>query len=209
MSASLRRLYEDLRSICVTIVYPPGEDRDIIVQQIQRIGCRLRIVWPHPADPPTGSDVIFFQVSQDLEGNPEWTAGAVDAAMVALSDYESPTTLKLLLDTRAHGVITKPFRSAGILSTLVLARSSQGFHQRLQGKIDKLESTMRSRRQVEKAIRILGDHQQMSETQAYEYMRERATKLRVTVAEVAMMVLDAHESMEKLGLGKIAPNKGR
>lgn len=31
MSSSLRRLYEDLRSISVTVVYPPGEDRDVVV----------------------------------------------------------------------------------------------------------------------------------------------------------------------------------
>lgn len=205
MGSSLRRLYEDLRSISVTVVYPPGEDRDVVVQQLQRIGCRLKVVWPFPPEPPTGVDVIFFQVSQDLEGLGSWNASAVDAAFVALSDYESPTTLKLLLDTSAHGVITKPFRSAGILSTLVLARSAQGFQQRLQGKVDKLESTIKSRRQIEKAIHMIVDHQQKTEQQAYEYMRERATTLRVTVAEVATMLLETHEAMEKLGFGTVLP----
>jgi predicted DNA-binding transcriptional regulator AlpA len=33
-------------------------------------------------------------------------------------------------------------------------------------------------------------------------MRTRATSLRVTVAEVASMVIDAQEVMEKLGLGR-------
>ncbi|EGI76444.1 ANTAR domain-containing response regulator [Hylemonella gracilis] len=209
MSSSLRRLYEDLRSISVTVVYPPGEDRDVVVQQLQRIGCRLKVVWPFPAEPPAGVDVILFQVSQDLEGRSAWNASAVDAAFVALSDYESPTTLKLLLDTRAHGVITKPFRSSGILSTLVLARASQGFQQRQQGKIEKLESTIKSRRQIEKAIRVLVDYQRMTETQAYEHMRERATGLRVTVAEVAAMLLEAHEAMEKLGFATAKPASGK
>ena len=96
-----------------------------------------------------------------------WSATAVNAALVALSDYESPTTLKLLLDTHAHGVITKPFRSAGIFSTLVLARSSHSFQERQQGKIEKLEATMKSRRQIEKAVRVLSESQNMTETQAY------------------------------------------
>lgn len=208
MSSSLRRLYEDLRSICVAVVYPPGEDRDVVVQQLQRIGCRLKVVWPFPAEPPNDADVIFFWVSQELEGSSRWTATAVDAALVALSDYESPTTLKLLLDTHAHGVITKPFRSSGILSTLVLARSSQGFQERLQGKIDKLETTMKSRRQIEKAIRLLVDHQRMTEMKAYEHMRSRATSLRITVTEVAAMIIEAQEAMEKLGLGRGGPTGG-
>lgn len=200
MTSSLRRLYEDLRSICVAVVYPPGEDRDVVVQQLQRIGCRLQVLWPFPSEPPKDADVVFFRVSQELEGSSAWIAGASDAALVALSDYESPTTLKLLLDTHAHGVLTKPFRSAGILSTLVLARSSQGFQQRQQNKIEKLEQTMKSRRQIEKAIRLLVEQQQMTEVQAYEHMRAKATSLRVTVAEVALLLIDAHEAMEKLGL---------
>jgi AmiR/NasT family two-component response regulator len=208
MSSSLRRLYEDLRSICVAVVYPPGEDRDVVVQQLQRIGCRLKIVWPFPAEPPTDADVIFFQVAQELERKAAWTATAVDAALVALSDYENPTTLKLVLDTQAHGVITKPFRSSGILSTLVLARSAQGFQQRLQAKVDKLESTIKSRRQIEKAIRGLVEHQRMNENQAYEHMRARATSLRITVAEVAAMIIEAQEAMEKLGLGPAADRPG-
>jgi AmiR/NasT family two-component response regulator len=201
--SSVRRLYEDLRSISVVVIHPPGEDRDVIVQQLQRIGCRLRTVWPFPAEPPSQVDVVFFQVSQDLAEHGGWSGGAfdpADVALVALSDYESPTTLKLLLDSHAHGVITKPFRSSGILSTLVLARSAHSFQQRLQGKIDKLETTMKSRRIMEKAIRLLVENQKMSEAQAYEHMRSRATSLRVTVAEVAGMMIEAQEAMEKLGL---------
>jgi AmiR/NasT family two-component response regulator len=198
--SSLSRLYEDLRSISVAVVYPPGEERDVLIDQLKRIGCRLQILWPFPGTPPTGVDVIFFQVSQELQGSSSWSASVIDATLIALSDYESPTTLKLLLDTSAHGVITRPFRSSGVLSTLVLARSSQSFQVRLQSKILKLEDTIKSRRQVEKAIRLLAESQQLSDTKAYEHMRTRATKLRVTVAEVATMVIDAHDAMERLGL---------
>lgn len=198
--SSLRRLYEDLRSICVAVIYPPGEDRDVVVQQLQRIGCRLKVIWPLPAEPPRDAQVVFFRVSQELEGNTHWSATSVDAALVALSDYESPTTLKLLLDSHAHGVITKPFRSAGILSTLVLARSAQGFQERQQAKIEKLEGTIKSRRQVEKAVRLLVESQGMTEVAAYEHMRSRATSLRVTVGEVALMVTEAHEAMDRLGI---------
>ncbi len=59
--------------------------------------------------------------------------------------------MKLLLDTHAHGVITRPFRSSGILSTLVLARSAQGFQDRLQSKVRKLEETIKARRSVDYA----------------------------------------------------------
>ena len=102
MSSSLRRLYEDLRSVNVGIVYPPGEDRDIVVRQLKRIGCHLNIYWPFPAEPPKDVEVIFFQVAQELEGNSRWTVTATDATLIALSDYESPTTLKLLILSLIH-----------------------------------------------------------------------------------------------------------
>jgi AmiR/NasT family two-component response regulator len=200
MNSGIRRLYEDLRSTSVVVVYPPGEDRDVLLEQIKRIGCRLTLVWPFPPAPPAGADVVMFQVSQDLEGNSSWRATEVSATLIALSDYESPTNLKLLLDTHAHGVITRPFRSSGILSTLVLARSAQGFQDRLQSKVRKLEETIKSRRQIEKALRVLMDDQGMTEPQAYEHMRARATSLRLTVAEVSTMIIEAQEAMEKLGL---------
>jgi len=200
MNSGIRRLYEDLRSISVVVVYPPGEDRDVLLEQIKRIGCRLTIVWPFPPTPPVGADVVMFQVSQELEGSSGWRATEVSSTLIALSDYESPTNLKLLLDTHAHGVITRPFRSSGILSTLVLARSAQGFQGRLQSKVRKLEETIKARRQIEKALRMLMDDQGMNEQQAYEHMRSRATSLRLTVAEVSSMIIEAQEAMEKLGL---------
>lgn len=205
MDHSLRRLYEDLRSVAVAVVYPPGEDRDLLVEQLKRIGCRIHLHWPFPECPPAGADVVFFQVSQCGRNSAAWTASEVEATLIALSEYETPTTLKQLLKTNAHGVLTRPFRSAGILSTLVLARSARLFQLRQQNKIDKLESTIKSRRVIEKAIRVLMDHQHLDEREAYEHMRGRATRLRVSVAEVAAMIVDASEAMEKLGLGGSRP----
>mgnify|MGYP001555583596 CR=1 FL=1 len=209
MNSSIRRLYEDLRSISVVVVYPPGEERDVLLEQIKRIGCRLTIVWPFPPAPPAGADVVMFQVSQELEGSNTWRATEVSSTLIALSDYESPTTLKLLLDTHAQGVITRPFRSSGILSTLVLARSAQGFQDRLQSKVRKLEDTIKARRQIERALRVLMDDQHLNEQDAYEHMRSRATSLRVTIAEVSAMIIEAQEAMEKLGLRRQPPPNQR
>lgn len=205
MDHSLRRLYEDLRSVAVAVVYPPGEDRDVLVEQLKRIGCRIHLHWPFPDAAPAGVDVIFFQVSQCVQNSSAWSASEVEATLIALSEYETPTTLKLLLKTNAHGVLTRPFRSAGILSTLVLARSAKQFQSRQQVKIDKLENTIKARRVIEKAIRVLMDHQRLDERAAYEHMRTRATGLRVSVAEVAAMIIEASEAMEKLGLGGARP----
>ena len=106
----------------------------------------------------------------------------------------------MLINTNAHGVIVRPFRSSGILSTLVLARSEKNFQLRQEKKIRKLEGTIKSRRQIEKAIRIVAERRDLNDTEAYEHLRRQATKLRISVAEVAIMLIDATDAMEKTGL---------
>lgn len=202
MSSSVRRLFDDLRTLRVVVIHPPGEDRSILEEQLRRIGCPVRLVWPFPPQIPVDADVIFFLVVPEVRSVGNWCAADTEATLIALSDYENPTALKLLLDTQAHGVITKPYRSSGILSTLVLARASSSYQHRLRSKITKLEEAIKARRHIEKAVRILMDAHRLNENDAYEHMRSRATSLRVTVGEIATMVIDAHEAMDKLGLGK-------
>ena len=202
MSAGARRLFDDLRTLRVLVIHPPGEDRIVLEEQLRRIGCQVRVLWPFPSQLPADVDAIFFLVGPETRSAGNWCAADTEATLIALSDYENPTALKMLVDTQAHGVITKPYRSTGILSTLVLARASSGYQQRLHSKVSKLEEAIKARRHIEKAIRILMEAHQLSESNAYEHMRSRATSLRVTVSEIATLVIDAHEAMEKLGLGK-------
>ena len=202
MSAWARRLFDDLRTLRVVVIHPPGEDRAVLEEQLRRIGCLVRVLWPFPPQLPPEADAVLFLVGPETRSAGNWCAADTSATLIALSDYENPTALKMLVDSQAHGVITKPYRSTGILSTLVLARAASGYQQRLQNKIGKLEEAIKARRQIERAIRILVEANRLGENEAYEHMRARATALRVTVGEIAAMVVDAHEAAEKLGLGK-------
>jgi len=196
---AIRRLFEDLRSIRVALVYPPGEDRDLLAAQLRRIGCETGVYWPFPASVPK-ADVVFFALAQGQYESALWSASEVNATLIALSEYETPTTLKQLLKSQAHGVLIKPFRSAGILSTLVLARSAKQYQDRQQHKIEKLEDTIKSRRLIERATRLLMEREQLDEPAAYAHLRSQATRLRVSVAEVAAMLVEASDTLAKLGL---------
>ncbi|TAL96073.1 MAG: ANTAR domain-containing protein [Paraburkholderia sp.] len=202
MTTWAHRLFDDLRTLRVLVIHPPGDDRNVLVEQLRRIGCPVNVLWPFPSQLPADADAVFFLVGPETRSAGNWCAADTQATLIALSNYENPTALKMLVDTRAHGVITKPYRSTGILSTLVLARASSGYQQRLQSKIGKLEDAIKARRHIERAMRILIDTHRLSESEAYEHIRSRATKLRATVGEVAMMVIDAQEALEKLGLDK-------
>lgn len=196
----MSRLFDDLRQLRVAVIHPPGEDRDLLQGQLKRIGCQVRWIWPFCATRPADTDVILFLVDREQSSSADWCSSETEAVLIALIDYENPTVLSALLETNASAVIAKPFRSFGILSTLVLARSSNDYKKRLNSKVKRLEDTLRARRDIEKAVHILVQRKGVSSSEAYETMRRQATAQRLPVAQVATELVRATEAYNKLGL---------
>ena len=200
MKPGIRRLMEDLRGARVLVVHPRDAEGDALIDQLKRIGCNVRGLWPPPAEIPRDVDAVFHLV--EAAETPDFTASATDdgPTFVAIIDYENPTVLKRLLDSNAHGVVNKPIRPFGILSSLVLARSAHGYARRLQGKVQKLEETLKARRDVDKAVKILVTLKKIGETEAYELIRQQATQKRLSMAQIAATIIGAQEVLGGLGL---------
>ena len=200
MKPGIRRLMEDLRGARVLVVHPRDAEGDALIDQLKRIGCNVRGLWPPPAEIPRDVDTVFHLV--EAAETPDFTASATDdgPTFVAIIDYENPTVLKRLLDSNAHGVVNKPIRPFGILSSLVLARSAHGYARRLQGKVQKLEETLKARRDVDKAVKILVTLKKIGETEAYELIRQHATQKRLSMAQIAATIIGAQEVLGGLGL---------
>ena len=200
MKPGIRRLIEDLRGARVLVVHPRDAEGDALIDQLKRIGCNVRGIWPPPAELPRDIDTIFHYV--EASETPAFTASAADdgPTFVAIIDYENPTVLKRLLDSNAHGVVNKPIRPFGILSSLVLARSVHGYTRRLESKVEKLEETLKARRDVDKAVKILVALKQIGETEAYELIRQQATQKRLSMAQIATTIIGAQEVLGGLGL---------
>jgi AmiR/NasT family two-component response regulator len=188
-----------LRGARVLVVHR-ATPKECIIEQLKRIGCNVRGLWPPPAEIPRDVDTVFHLV--EAAETPDFTASATDdgPTFVAIIDYENPTVLKRLLDSNAHGVVNKPIRPFGILSSLVLARSAHGYARRLQGKVQKLEETLKARRDVDKAVKILVTLKKIGETEAYELIRQQATQKRLSMAQIAATIIGAQEVLGGLGL---------
>ena len=200
MKPGIRRLMEDLRGARVLVVHPRDAEGDALIDQLKRIGCNVRGLWPPPAEIPRDVDTVFHLV--EAAETPDFMASATDdgPTFVAIIDYENPTVLKRLLDSNAHGVVNKPIRPFGILSSLVLARSAHGYARRLQGKVQKLEETLKARRDVDKAVKILVTLKKIGETEAYELIRQQATQKRLSMAQIAATIIGAQDVLGGLGL---------
>ena len=127
-----------------------------------------------------------------------WSGVDCEAVVIALVDYENPTVLKGILDLNAQAVINKPFRPTGVLSTLILARASKGYQDRLLLKVTKLEEALRSRREIERAVKLLAERQGLTDIQAYEQIRRQASNKRISVVEVCAAVNSAGSVLDGL-----------
>jgi AmiR/NasT family two-component response regulator len=198
MSTGIRKLFDELRGIEVAVIHPAGPDCNVLVDQLKRIGCKVKTFWPCPAALPAEAVVVFLFISGE-HGAAPWSAADSGAVLIALVDYENPTVLKGLLEANAHAVINKPFRPTGVLSTLVLARSVHGYEQRLLNKVSKLEETLRSRRVIERAVKLLAERRGVTDVEAYDHIRRQATNKRVSIVDVASMIINASDVLDGMG----------
>jgi AmiR/NasT family two-component response regulator len=188
----------ELRGTRVLVIHPADQEIDELLRHLRRIGCRTVHAWPPPESLPADVDVVFFSIwPTGLTGVPQTGLGS-EPSLIAIVDFENPTALRGLLDTNAHSFVSKPIRSAGILSSLVMARSLHGYQSRLLNKVAKLEETLRSRREIERATRILMEVKGSSEDSAYQLIRQQATAQRLARGVVARSIITAHRVFDKL-----------
>jgi AmiR/NasT family two-component response regulator len=86
-----------------------------------------------------------------------------------------------------------------VLSTLLLALSQKGYDPpQRQGR--QLEETLKTRREIEKATRILMGLKNISENDAYQLIRRQATAKRVSISVIASSIIRATEMLDGLRL---------
>jgi AmiR/NasT family two-component response regulator len=140
---------------------------------------------------------VFFSIWPAGPTTVPESAAEKGPSLIAIVDFENPTALRSLLDTNAHSFISKPIRASGILSSLVMARALHGYQDRLLNKVAKLEETLRSRREIERATRILMEVKGSSEDSAYQLIRQQATAQRLAMGVVARSIITAHRVFDK------------
>ncbi|HTN98644.1 MAG TPA: ANTAR domain-containing protein [Nordella sp.] len=201
--ANLKLILDDLRQAKVLVIHPRDDDGATLVDHLKRLGCDVKAAWPAPAAIPADTDAVFVQVGETTVEDLATLLENSGAAIIAIVTYESPTSLKAVIDLNAHGVITKPLRPLGVLTQFALARYRYSYEARLANKVKKLEETMKGRRTIEKAVKILTAMNGLDEEAAYKQIRDQATAKRVAVVSVADSIIAANEAMRAFGL-KIA-----
>ncbi len=204
---TLKRILDDLRQARVLVIHPRDEEGNALVDHLRRLGCDVKAIWPLPATIPSNIDAVFVQVGETASDGLAEFAESTGAAIIAIVTYESPTSLKAIVDLNAHGVITKPLRQLGVLTQFALARYRCSYEGRLANKVRKLEETLKGRRAIEKAVKILSTMNGIDEEAAYKLVRDQATAKRIAIVAVAEGILAANEAMRSFGLELSKPSK--
>lgn len=186
-------LPSEIADIDIVVATARDSSGEALIRDLQRTRNRIRYIWPIPQTLPADTDVIFCDLLPDLPARLPWLPGEPKAALVALMAPGLSLDLDLLRKSAPEAVLHRPFTTAATLSSLLLARSRFAYEQRLRGRLEKLDHMLRAMRSVERAKTILLNARQMTEDEAYNYMRKQAMERRVSVGAIAAAIIDANQ----------------
>ena len=183
---------KELRSLKIAVIHPDDADGVQLTQQLQRIGCHVQAFWPPVQDLPAGIDIAFMAVRPDIIGlRFEWTQREDAPTVIAVVTYENPTIVDAVLALGAQAVLPSPVRSFGLLTALVLAREVHKDNRSLTRRLHKVEVKLLGARHLTDAKAIMMNTHDVTETQAYDLIRDQAMSKRTTVEEIAAAIVHA------------------
>jgi AmiR/NasT family two-component response regulator len=188
------RVLRDLRSLRVLLVHPDDQDGQELIAQLQRIGCQVKAFWPPAEKLPDEADLIFLAMRPEfLSMDLPWARRDDVPPIIAVVNYENPTTIEAVLRINAIAVVASPVKSFGLLTSVVLARHLAEARRSREHYVARLEERLAGLRKIAKAKTILMNTRGLSEEDAYKVIREQAMSKRVTTEEIADAVITANE----------------
>jgi two-component system, response regulator / RNA-binding antiterminator len=193
------QILRDLRGLRVHVVHPPDTERTKLVEHLRRIGCMVETLWPIPDGWPEGTDIVFLSIEHDVRVEIQRllkSDGGQRSTLIAVVSYEDPTTLQFVLEAGAMAVIERPIRPFGLLTNLTIARSLWLERREVEKRVRKLERKLSGIQRIQKAKSILMNAQGLGEAEAYESIRCQAMAKRLSMDDMAVAIINAHELLQ-------------
>jgi len=188
-----RRQSSRIAGMNIAVMVERDTNGEALIRELQRQRALVRHVWPLPSQLPLQYDAIFCKLTEDLPQRIPWVPGEPSSALILVDDGVDPLNLELIHNCASHGILHYPAMSRAIQSVLMLARESFQYERRLRGRIEKLDESLRTMRLVERAKGLLVKLKNISEEDAYAFLRKQAMEKRVTIGTVAATVIDSYE----------------
>ena len=192
-SASPQNSAKAFWDLKVAVIVDRDDDGERLVRELQRLRCNVHHEWPIPPQIPSQFDAIFCTLSDDLPQRLPWIPGEPASALVVVDPGTGALDLKLLHNCAPHAVLHYPSTGRAVQASLAVGCSHFLYEKRLRGRIDKLDESLRTMRSVERAKSLLIRLKNVSEEEAYNYLRRQAMERRVTIGAVASAIIDSYE----------------
>lgn len=177
----------------IAVITSRDDSGERLIRELQRTRARVQHIWPVPEQIPEIYDVVYCDFVSDVAQRLRWSPGDPPATLVLIVSPAQRIELQMLHNCAPDGVIHLPCPPHAVLSSLTLARSHFLYTQRLRKKIDKLDENLRTMRSVERAKVILMQTRNISEEEAYHFLRRQAMEKRVTIGLLACTIVDSQE----------------
>lgn len=184
--------FRNPRDLRVMVFVPEDWDREMLSQQLKRIGCQVSAAWPPMPKLPDKTDLIFCAAMvQQASIKMEWMGVECMVPVIAVVNYENPTILELALRMGAKNILVSPFRTLGVLSALTVSLHAHEEFRVLRRQKLRLEEKLLSAGLISDAKAVLMRTGSMSNSDAYQRLRNQAMTMRISIEEVARSVIDA------------------
>jgi len=181
------------KDLSVAVVSDPGSDSDLVAREVQRTRACVTRIWPLPQQLPDDYDILICDYAEALIKVLPWSPGEAKSALIVILPANEYYDVRLLCACSPDAVLHRPLVAHTIETSLTLARNQFLYFKRLQMRIARLDETLRATRDIERAKHILMKMRDMSESDAYEWIRRNAMNRRQTIAAVATAIVDSEK----------------
>jgi len=179
----------NFRGLHALVLHRADRDGRTLCEQLQRLGLSTQLLAPDAVIDPAGAQVCFFDVEAGHDGLFPWPRGAAPIPIVALIGSETRARLEWMLSHEPHACITKPIRSSGVYSALVIADHAFARGRRLEKDLADLNDRVRSRRLVFDALLRLMTTFGVDEAAGYRMLRTASQQRRLSIEQVSALVV--------------------
>jgi len=175
---------------------------DSNTERLERQFGLLGILSTRRWDPLTSwdeTDLVLVDADQGWDDILPPAAGLSGKPLVALLGSEAPGRVAWAMGRGASAIIAKPVSASAIFPALVMAVSIHGERHAVAEELRHLEERVRMRPLVHAAVEKLRASRGLGEDQAYAALRGFAMQRRLTMEQVAAIVLGGAESLPEVG----------
>lgn len=116
-------------------------------------------------------------------------------AVILLSAYSDKTFIQKAKEVGAIGYLVKPLDNKSLIATIEVCVSKANELKEAKNTVETLEKKLEARKVIEKAKGILMNQRQISENDSYKYIRNLSMKKRVTMEEIAQIIIMSEEEV--------------